>query len=397
MRGDPSRPARGDVVAVELAPGEAWRPIVEAVWSAEAALLPVDHRLPPPARRSLLARARPTLRVSAEGWTRLRDGRPADPSVALIVATSGSSSRSRLVELSRGAVTAAVAASLQGLGAGREEGWVSCLPLAHIGGLLVLLRGLLGGVPVDFRAADDLEPRGSDRFVSVVPTQVLRALDSGLDLAGYRALVVGGSGMDGELRERAEAAGARCVATYGLTQSCGGVVYDGLPLSGVAVRIAGSGEVQLRGPTLMRGYRDARDGEDRGITPEGWLRTGDAGRIDEVGRLHVRGRIDDLIVSGGENIWPGDVEAALRAHPGVADCAVYGRADPAWGMRVVAAVVPRDPAQPPSIEALRDHVGGLIGRHRAPREVVVVESLPRTALGKLRRAALRKGRHAAPT
>jgi O-succinylbenzoic acid--CoA ligase len=156
-------------------------------------------------------------------------------------------------------------------------------------------------------------------------------------------------------------------------------------LPGVSVRIAEGGEIQLGGPTLLRGYRD---GSDAGLTKEGWLPTGDAGSLDGDGRLHVLGRLDDLIVSGGENVWPGDVEAALRSHPAVADCAVFGRPDPSWGQRVVAAVVPRDLGAAPTLEALRDHVGALLGRHQAPRELLVVETLPRTALGKLRRAGL---------
>ena len=375
----------GDVVAVALPPGEAWLSIASATWAAEASLLPVDHRLPGPAERDLLADARPTVLVSGDGWRRVPSGRPADPAVALIVPTSGSSGRPRLAELTRSAVEAAVASSLRALGAEAGDGWVSCLPFAHIGGLLVLLRGLLGGAPLLFRGAAELEPVAGFPFVSVVPTQLIRALDAGVDLLGHRALLVGGGGMDAALRERATAAGAPCVVTYGLTQSCGGVVYGGRPLPGVSVRIAEGGEIQLGGPTLLRGYRD---GSDAGLTRDGWLPTGDAGSLDGDGRLHVLGRLDDLIVSGGENVWPGDVEAALRSHPAVADCAVFGRPDPSWGQRVVAAVVPRDLGAAPTLEALRDHVGALLGRHQAPRELLVVETLPRTALGKLRRAGL---------
>jgi O-succinylbenzoic acid--CoA ligase len=230
-----------------------------------------------------------------------------------------------------------------------------------------------------------LEPAAGFPFVSVVPTQLVRALDAGVELRDYRALLVGGGGMDAAQRSRLAAAMARCVVTYGLTQSCGGVVYDGTPLPGVSVRIGEGGEIQLGGPTLLRGYRD---GSAAGLTPDGWLPTGDAGRLDGDGRLQVHGRLDDLIVTGGENVWPGDVEAALRSHWAVADCAVVGRPDPTWGQRVVAVVVPRDPAVPPTLRALRDHVGALLGRHQAPRELVLVESLPRTALGKPQRAGL---------
>ena len=379
---------RGDVVAVALPPGEAWLGIAAAAWAAEASLLPVDHRLAAPAAQSLLADGRPTVLVSPQGWRRVRSGRPADPGVALIVPTSGSSGRPRLVELTRAAVEAAVASSLRALAADAGDGWVSCLPFAHIGALLVVLRGALGGAPLLFRGPAELEPVAGFPFVSVVPTQLVRALDAGVDLRGYRALLVGGGGVDAALRSRLDAAGAPCVGTYGLTQSCGGIVYDGTPLPGVSVRIDEGGEIQLGGPTLLRGYRD---GSAAGLTADGWLPTGDAGRLDGDGRLHVHGRLDDLIVTGGENVWPGDVEAALRSHPAVTDCAVFGRPDPSWGQRVVAAVVPRDRAVPPTLEELRDHVGALLGRHQAPRELVLVESLPRTALGKLQRGGLGEG------
>jgi O-succinylbenzoic acid--CoA ligase len=376
---------RGDVVAVALPPGEAWLGIASAAWAAEASLLPVDHRLPEPAERDLLADGQPTVLVSDEGWRRLASGRPADPAVALIVPTSGSLGRPRLVELARTAVEVAVASSLRALAAESEDGWVSCLPFAHIGGLLVLLRGLLGGAPLLFRGPAELEPVAGFPFASVVPTQLVRALDAGVDLRGYRALLVGGGGVEAALRERATAAGAPCVVTYGLTQSCGGVVYDGTPLASVSMRIGDGGEIQLGGQTLLHGYRD---GSAAGLTADGWLPTGDAGRLDGDGRLHVHGRLDDLIVTGGENVWPGDVEAALRSHSAVADCAVVGRPDPTWGQRVVAVVVPRDRGAPPNLDTLRDHVGVLLGRHQAPRELVLVESVPRTALGKLRRAGL---------
>jgi O-succinylbenzoic acid--CoA ligase len=373
------------VVAVRLPPGEAWLELAAEAWGSEAALFPVDHRLPAPAARALLARGAPTVIVAPDGRRRARSGRPADPSVALILPTSGSSGRPRLVELSRSAVAVAVAASLRALGAARGDGWVSCLPPVHIGGLLVLLRGVLGGARLLFRSPGELRPVDGFPFISIVPTQLVRALDAGVDLRGYRAMLVGGGGTEPSLRERAGAAGAPCVLTYGLTQSCGGVVYDGVPLPGVSVRVGGSGEIELGGPTLLSGYRD---GSAAGLTADGWLPTGDAGWLDGEGNLHVQGRLDDLIVTGGENVWPGDVEAALRSHPAVADCAVFGRPDPTWGRRVVAAVVPRDRAAPPTLEALREHVGAQLGRHRAPRELVLVDALPRTALGKLRRGSL---------
>jgi O-succinylbenzoic acid--CoA ligase len=178
------------------------------------------------------------------------------------------------------------------------------------------------------------------------------------------------------------------IETYGLTESCGGVVYDGLPLPGVEMRVNDEGGIELRGPTVMLGYRFDPEATKAAFTDDGWLRPGDAGEIDAEGRLHVVGRVDDLVNSGGEKVWPQEVESALREHPGVAEVGVGGRLDAEWGQRVVAFVVPVDPTAPPTLEELRDFAGARIGRHKAPRELVLVDELPHSSSGKLRRAAL---------
>jgi acyl-CoA synthetase (AMP-forming)/AMP-acid ligase II len=139
----------------------------------------------------------------------------------------------------------------------------------------------------------------------------------------------------------------------------------------------------------MRGYLDDEEATARAFTEGGWLRPGDAGWIDGRGRLRVAGRLDDLINTGGEKVWPAEVEAVLQQHPGVAEVAIVGRPDPEWGQRVVAYVVPADPTAPPSLDALRDHVARSLPRHQAPRQLILIpEGLPRTASGKVRRAAL---------
>jgi O-succinylbenzoic acid--CoA ligase len=191
-----------------------------------------------------------------------------------------------------------------------------------------------------------------------------------------------------EDRERAERAGWHLVETYGSTESCGGIVYDGSPLPGSEARIGADGGIELRGPTIMVGYRFDEAASKDAFTQDGWLRQGDAGEIDREGRLHVIGRFDDLINSGGEKVWPQEVEAALRPHPKVADVAVGGRLDPEWGQRVVAWVVPVDPGDPPTLEELRAFAARTLPRHKAPRQLVLAADLPRTASGKVRRGAL---------
>jgi O-succinylbenzoic acid--CoA ligase len=166
-------------------------------------------------------------------------------------------------------------------------------------------------------------------------------------------------------------------------------VYDGLALPGVSVRIGQNEEIELVGPTLMDGYRLDRDAGERAFTADGWLRTGDAGSIDSDGLLTVHGRMAEVIISGGEKVYPIEVEAALRAHPAVADVAVVGRDDPAWGQQVVALVVLAPGTKAPSLEQLRDWVSAAGARYKAPRELLIVDSLPRAVGGKLRRDRLR--------
>jgi O-succinylbenzoic acid--CoA ligase len=162
-------------------------------------------------------------------------------------------------------------------------------------------------------------------------------------------------------------------------------VYDGLPLDGVEIRVEPSGEILLRGPMLLRAYRDETDPKDA----DRWFPTGDLGEIDpSSGRLRVFGRASDLIITGGENVWPEPVEAILANQPGVADVAVIGRADEEWGERVVAVVIPTDSTRPPSLDALRAAVKELIGPWAAPHDIELVDSIPRTALGKVRRRDL---------
>jgi O-succinylbenzoic acid--CoA ligase len=255
--------------------------------------------------------------------------------------------------------------------------WLACLPLNHVGGLSVVTRSILTGTRVDVLPGYDAPAvtalAGPDVLVSLVATALART-----PAALFHTVVLGGSAPPADLPDNV-------VATYGLTETGSGVVYDGLPLAGVEVDVEpGSGEIRLRGPMLLRGYRDGTAALDQA----GWLRTGDVGSLSPDGRLTVAGRRSDMIISGGENIWPGPVEDAIRAHPGVAEVAVAGRPDPQWGQRVVAWVVPAAGAKPPTLDELRDLVGATLARFAAPRQLVLADALPRTSIGKIRRDAL---------
>ena len=377
----------GDIAAVTLKPGAAWLPVLRRAREVGAAILPIDVRLSKPERAALVEVAQPTV-IADEAGVRRAGGEPIDPEIALVIATSGTSGQARLAELPAVAVDAAVVASAAAIDARAEDRWLSCLPPAHIGGLLVLERHLLLGAPITFRrrlTRSVVARLGDVRFTSLVPTQLARLLDGGADLARFRAILVGGSGMDAELTTRAAKAGLRVVPTYGMTETCGGVVYAGRPLAGVEVRAARWGELLVRGPTLMRGYRLDPAASLAAFEPGGWLRTGDAGEVDTDGTVRVHGRIADVIVSGGEKIWPAEVEAALMSHPDVEGVLVSASPDREWGQRVVVRVVPRRGSHPPTLDSLRDHAAQTIARHKLPRELILVERLDRTALGKIRR------------
>ena len=378
-------------MAVSLPPGPAWLPLLRELWASGAAVLPLDHRLRPAEVRSIVDRARPGLVLDAGGATVRTEGAPVAEDTGLVLATSGTAGEPKVVELARGTVEAAVAASDGALGIEPSEAWLCCLPPAHVGGMLVLLRGVLTGAPVEVHPGFDLEAvAGADAdHVSMVPTMLYRLLEARADLGRFRTILVGGGALTDPAATAARARGTRVVTTYGLTETCGGVVYDGRPIGDAAARLGPEGELQLAGTTLMQGYLGDPAATAAAFTLDGWLRTGDAGSIADDGIVTVDGRLDERIRTGAETVWPQEVEAALRDHPGIAEVAVAGRRDAEWGEHVVAFVVPVGIDRAPTLEELRDHAAERIARFKAPRELVLLPELPRTASGKVRRGDLR--------
>jgi O-succinylbenzoic acid--CoA ligase len=375
----------GDLVALAMPGGARFVAALQRVWDAGDAAFPLDLRLPRATRHAVLTEMAPSRLVDADGAThRLGGGRPVEPGDAVVVATSGSTGAAKGVVLTHDAVGASADATSRRLAVdAATDHWLACLPLAHIGGLSVVMRALvtrtaltvLPGPEPDMIAATEAS------LVSLVPTMLAR-----IDARRFRVIVLGGSTPPATVP-------ANVITTYGLTETGSGVVYDGTPLDGVEIRIDADGEVWLRGPMLLRAYRDGRDPK----TPDGWLPSGDMGAWHD-GRLVVHGRRGDMIVSGGENVWPEPVERTLARHPQIAEVAIAGRVDDEWGQRVVAFVVPASAADPPSLASLRDHVKEELPAWCAPREVVLVEALPRTNLGKVRRADLPSmGRRPSPT
>lgn len=320
----------------------------------------------------------PTHVVDADGRHPLEGGRQVDDGDALVVATSGSTGVPKGVVLTHDAIRASALATSARLGTGVGDTWLACLPLSHVGGLSVVTRALHTGAGLVVHdgfdaAAVTAAARGGATAVSLVATALAR-----IDPAIFRVIVLGGARPPRDLPANAH-------TTYGLTETASGVVYDGTPLDGVDVRLGADGEILLRAPMLLRCYRD-------GTVPlddDGWFDTGDAGSWLPDGRLHVEGRRGDLIITGGENVWPDPVEAALARHPAVREVAVAGVADPEWGQRVTAWVVVD--GEPPSLAELRALVAESLPAFCAPKEVRVVASLPRTALGKVQRHHLAEG------
>jgi O-succinylbenzoic acid--CoA ligase len=320
-----------------------------------------------------------------------------DP-IALAVATSGSTGDRKIALLPATALLASAAATHDRLGGpGR---WLLALPPQHVAGLQVLVRSLVAGTtPVVLDLAPGFTPErfaaaaarvtGVRRYTALVPTQVTRILAAGGEplaaLAGFDAVLVGGAATPAPLAERAREHGVRLVASYGMTETCGGCVYDGVPLDGVAVRVDGGGRVHLGGPVVARGYLGGpRLPEANGTR---WFATDDLGTWDGV-RLTVTGRADDVVVTGGVNVAPRPVEDALLRLPGVAEAVVVGVPDAEWGARVAAVVVLAAGAPAPTLAAARERVARDVAPHAAPRQLRVVGELPLRGPGKPDRAAI---------
>ncbi len=373
----------GELVALELPAGPGFVDALRTAWDAGDAVLPVDPRLPPPAVERLLDALRPSRVVTPDGSHARPGGLPTEPDDALVVATSGTTGEPKGVVHTHASVVASARATSSGLDVDpSRDQWVACLPLAHIGGLAVVTRSLVTGTPCtvlprfDPRAVEE-EARAGATLVSLVAAVLGRT-----DTTGYRAVLLGGAAPPTGLP-------AGVVTTYGMTETGSGCVYDGRPLDGVELRIGdgrlgADGEVLVRGPMLLRAYRDGTDPR----VADGWFPTGDAGRLEEDGTLVVLGRMAEVIVTGAEKVWPVQVEEVVAGHPGVAEVAVWKRPDPVWGERVVAWVVPSGAPPVPDLDELRDLVAGRIAPWAAPRELVVVDALPRTPGGKVRRSEL---------
>ncbi|BAX90930.1 o-succinylbenzoate--CoA ligase [Mycobacterium shigaense] len=327
----------------------------------------------------------------------LRIGEPIDDDVALVVTTSGTTGAPKGALLTAAALTAGVRATHDRLGG--PGSWLLALPPHHIAGTQVLVRSLVAGsTPVELNVSHGFDPAElpaavralgtGRRYTSLVAAQLAKALAdpaATAALAELDAVLLGGGPAPRPVLDAAAAAGIAVVRTYGMSETAGGCVYDGVALDGVALRVVDE-RIAIGGATLAKGYRNPVDPDP--FAEPGWFHTDDLGSIDDAGVLTVLGRADDAISSGGLTVLPQPVEAALATHPAVGDCAVFGVADNRLGQRVVAAIVVRDGWTAPTLEALRAHLGHTLDPTAAPRELHVVDALPRRGIGKLDRTTL---------
>lgn len=393
---------RGSTAALTMQPGREQVVLLHALMKLGAAVMPLSPRLTPQERKAVLDSERPEVDLSddavqlpqTEADLPLLGEHDMEDTHCRIL-TSGSTGAPRTVALSYGNHLFSAVGSAFNLGVHPDDRWLCCVPLSHVSGLSIIMRSVIYGTTAVVhdgfstdRVAASLAEDGVT-VVSLVTTMLSRLLDAGADLSGPRVILVGGGPVPREVLDEANGRGATVVQTYGLTETASQVTTlaaadatrkvgsAGRPLLTTHLRIS-DGEILVQGPTVAPGAADA----------DGWLHTGDLGRIDDEGFLYVQDRIDDLIVSGGENVVPSEVEAVLLRHPGVAEAAVVGREDPEWQQAVTAVVVLTGDSDT-GADALRRHCADSLAAHKVPKRIEMASALPRTPSGKLLRRALR--------
>jgi len=392
---------RGSIVAVTMHPRREQVVLLHALMKVGATALPLGPQLSASEHAAIIAAEDAAVDLVDPGQLTQNEadmpllGEHDMDDIACRVLTSGSSGAPHPVGLTYGNFLWSAVGSAFNIGVDPADRWLCCLPLSHISGLAIIMRSVIYGTTAVVHDGFDTDrvaaalAEDEITVVSLVSTTLVRLLDAGADLAAPRAILVGGGPVPEEPLEEAIARGATVVQTYGLTEACSQVTTlapadakrklgsAGRPLLTTHLRIK-DGEILVQGPTVA---------PDR-IDDDGWLHTGDLGRIDEEGFLYVEDRMDDLIVSGGENVVPAEVEQVLLRHPEVADAAVVGREDPEWQQAVTAIVVLEDGSSATPDE-LRRHCAQSLAGFKVPKRVELAAALPRTPSGKLMRRALR--------
>jgi o-succinylbenzoate---CoA ligase len=389
----------GATAALTMHPRREEVVLLHALMKLGAIAMPVSPRLTEAERQAVLAAERPAVDLSdAAELTQTEADLPLlgehDMDDLLFkILTGGSTGEPRQVGLTYGNFLFSAVGSAFNIGVEPADRWLCCLPLSHVAGLSIVLRSVIYGTTAVLLDGFDTEQvattlsSGGITVLSLVPTMLIRLLEAGADLSAPRAILIGGGPVPEAAVAEALDRGATVVQTYGMTETCSQVTTlapedarrkigsAGRPLLTTHLRIEES-EILVQGPTVAPGFADA----------DGWLHTADLGRIDEDGFLYVGGRKDDVIISGGENVIPAEVESVLLEHPGVADAAVVGRDDPEWQQAVTALIVPAGDGL--DLDELRTHSASRLAPHKVPKRFELVTELPRTASGKLLRRQL---------
>lgn len=392
---------RDATVALTMPAGRELVVLIHALMKLGAAVMPLNPRLTEGERQGVLKAERPAVELADPGELTQTEadlpllGEHDMDDVHCRILTGGSSGAPRAVGLTYGNHLWSAVGSAFNIGVQPDDCWLCCLPLSYISGLSIVMRSVVYGTAVGLQDGFDVDrvaetfERGDASVASLVSTMLIRLLDAQADLSGPRAILVGGGPVPADVLEEAVGRGASVVQTYGLTEACSQVTTlgpgdgarkigsAGRPLLTTHLRIE-DGEILVQGPTVAPGCADG----------DGWLHTGDLGRIDAEGFLYVEDRMDDLIVTGGENVVPAEVEQVLLRHPQVADAAVVGREDPEWQQAVTAVVVLHDDAELPT-EELRRHCADQLAGYKVPKRIEIASALPRAPSGKLLRRALR--------
>ncbi len=368
-----------ELIALDIPASNHLVDIINSIWENGDAFSPIDQRLPAKSKKALINLLKPSRLIDSTGETTKLDGAvPIEADQRLAIATSGTTGTPKIVMYTMDQLIASANATATRIGVTSSDKWLCCLPIAHIGGLSVILRSLLHGNPVEvhngFDASRVVEAaRRGATLTSLVPAAL--AL---IDPYSFRKIVLGGSKPPRQLP-------TNTMVTYGLTETGSGVVYDGVPLPGLKIMISSQSEILLKGPMIATCYRDGNAIQD----DLGWLHTRDSGSFTS-NKLEVFGRIDEIINSGGEKVYPAVVESFLESHPKVHQIAVIALSDSRWGEAVTAVVVPSPEFDPPTLAELREFVKSELPPYFAPTRLEIVKDMPTTNLGKIQKNVLKR-------
>ena len=370
------------LVGIDIPLSDEFVSALQDIWNAGDCAFPIDQRLVQKQKAQLVEEFFVDEIVTTEGRSVLgTQGSTIADNDAVLFTTSGSSGTPKGVIHTHDSLRANADIVAQYFGDTSQMHWLACLPPSHVGGFGVISRALIWNCQLTTLPQFDAEQVESLARQGVTHTSLVATALGRINSELFERILLGGAKPPPNLPPNV-------TTTYGLTESMGGVVYGRTALSGVEISISEEQEILVRGPVLMNRYYQQQLGHP--IDGDGWLHTGDLGSMSVDNQLSVTGRRSELIISGGENIWPEAVEAALTSHPDVSDVCVVGIDDHEWGQRVVAFIVPKKTSQPHSLAEWRDHVAETLPRFMAPRQVVFVDSIPRSALGKPQRQALKK-------